>query len=106
MPKYLVSGQYSPEGLRGLQKDKASGRMRAITTAVEGVGGKVECGYFALGENDVYGIVDCPDNITAAALGVAVSATGLLRTRTTALLTAEEVDQALAKSVNYRPPGG
>ena len=106
MPKYLVSGQYSPEGLRGLQKDKASGRMRAITTAVESVGGKVECLYYALGEDDSYAIVDLPDNSTAAALGIAVSAVGAVRTRTTALLTVEEVDGALAKSVNYRPPGG
>jgi hypothetical protein len=28
-----------------------------------------------------------------------------VRTRTTALMTVEEVDQALAKSVNYRAPG-
>ena len=106
MPKYLIRGQYNPEGLRGLQKDKASGRMGAAIAAVESVGGKVDCGYFALGEDDVCAIVDCPDNITAAALGIAVSAAGLLRTRITALLTAEEVDQALAKSVDYRLPGG
>ena len=106
MPKYLTTAQYSPEGLRGLQKDKAAGRLRAVTTAVEGLGGKVECLYYALGEDDSYAIVDLPDNSTAAALGVAVSAVGSVRTRTTALLTVEEVDQALAKSVNYRPPGG
>ena len=106
MAKYLISGQYSPEGLRGLQKDKASGRMRAITTAVESVGGKVECVYFALGEDDSYAIVDMPDNASVAALGIAVSAAGLVRTKTTALMTVEEVDQALTKGVNYRPPGG
>ena len=106
MPKYLTTAQYSPEGLRGLQKDKAAGRLRAVTTAVEGLGGKVECLYYALGEDDSYAIVDLPDNSTAAALGIAVSAVGAVRTRTTALLTVEEVDQALAKSVNYRPPGG
>ena len=106
MPKYLITGQYSPEGLRGLQKDKAAGRLRAVTTAVEGLGGKVECLYYALGEDDSYAIVDLPDNSTAAALGIAVSAVGAVRTRTTALLTVEEVDGALAKSVNYRPPGG
>jgi uncharacterized protein with GYD domain len=105
MAKYLIRAQYSAEGLRGLQKDKASGRMRAATAAVEGLGGKVECMYFALGEDDVVGIMDCPDNITAAALGIAVSAAGLVRTRTTALMTVEEVDQALAKSVSYRAPG-
>ena len=106
MPKYLLSASYTAEGLRGLQRDKASGRLRAVTTAVEGVGGKVECFYNALGPDDAYVIVDLPDNVTAAALGIAVSAAGLARTRTTALLTVEEVDQALAKSVNYRPPGG
>ena len=45
------------------------------------------------------------DNISAAALGVTVSAAGLARTRTTALLTVEETDRALEKSVNYRAPG-
>jgi uncharacterized protein with GYD domain len=106
MPKYLISASYTAEGLRGLQRDKASGRRRAVTTAVEGVGGKVECFYNALGEDDAYIIVDLPDNVTAAAIGVTVSATGLVHTRTTALLTVEEVDQALAKSINYRAPGG
>ena len=105
MAKYLVSGSYSAEGLRGLQKDKASGRRQAVTAAIEGVGGKLECIYFALGEEDVYLIVDMPDNASVAALGIAASATGLVRTRSTALMTVEEVDQALAKSVNYRAPG-
>ena len=105
MPKYLISAQYSAEGLRGLQRDKGSGRRQAVTTVVEGVGGRVECFYNALGEDDAYVIVDLPDHITAAALSIAVSAAGLARTKTTALLTVEEVDQALGKSVNYRPPG-
>jgi uncharacterized protein with GYD domain len=46
-----------------------------------------------------------PDNASVTALGIAASATGLVHTRTTALLTVEEVDQALAKSINYRAPG-
>jgi uncharacterized protein with GYD domain len=106
MPKYLISASYSAEGLKGLQKDKASGRRTAVTAAVEGLGGKVECFYNALGQDDAYIIVDLPDNSTAAAIGVAASATGLVRTRTTALLTVEETDRALEKSVSYRPPGG
>lgn len=105
MPKYLISASYSAEGLQGLQKDKASGRRRAVTAAVEGLGGKVEAVYYALGEDDVYVIVDLPDNATAAALGIAGSASGLIRARTTALLTVEEIDGALAKNVGFRPPG-
>jgi uncharacterized protein with GYD domain len=105
MPKYLISASYSAEGLKGLQKDKASGRRRAVGEAIEAVGGKLEAYYFALGQDDVYAIVDLPDNVTAAALGVAVSAGGLVRTRTTALLTVDETDRALEKSVSYRGPG-
>ncbi|TMJ53832.1 MAG: GYD domain-containing protein [Alphaproteobacteria bacterium] len=105
MPKYLISASYSAEGLRGLQKDKASGRRQAVTAAVEGLGGKVECFYNALGADDVYVIVDLPDNSTGAVIGVTASATGLVRTRTTALLTVEETDRALERTINYRPPG-
>ena len=105
MPKYLIAASYSPEGLQGLRRDKATARRQAITTAIESLGGKLECEYFALGEHDVYLIADLPDNVSATALGIATSATGLVRTSTTALMTTEEVDRALEKSVNYRAPG-
>jgi uncharacterized protein with GYD domain len=105
MPKYMISASYSAEGLRGLQRDKASGRRQAVTAAVEGLGDKVESVYSALGEDDVYVIVDLPDHVSVAAMGIAGSATGLIRTRTTALMTVEEVDRALEKTVNYRAPG-
>jgi len=105
MAKYLVQAAYSAEGLKGLQKDKASGRRQAVTNAVEGLGGKVDAMYFALGEHDVLLIVDMPDVVSGAALGLRVSATGLVRTKTTSLLTIEETDRALAKTVDYRAPG-
>ena len=88
-----------------MQRDKASGRQQAVRTALEGLGGRLEAAYFALGEDDVYLIVDLPDNISAAAVGITASATGLVRTRTIALMTVEEVDQALVKNINYRAPG-
>ena len=105
MPKYLIQGSYTAEGLKGLQKDKASGRRAAITTAAEGLGGKVDAVYYALGEHDVFVIVDLPNIQAATALSVAASASGLVRASTVPLLTVEEADQALSKSINYRPPG-
>jgi uncharacterized protein with GYD domain len=50
-------------------------------------------------------IADLPDNTTATAFGVAGSASGLVRTRTTALVTVEEVGRALEKSVSFGVPG-
>ena len=102
MPKYLVEAAYSADGLKGLQKDKATGRRAVVTKAVEGLGGKVEAFYYALGDHDVISIVDLSNAVSATALALAASATGLVRTKTTALLTVEETDQALGKKVDFR----
>lgn len=106
MAKYLIEASYTAEGLKGLQKDKASGRKQAVTKLLESLEGKLEAMYFAMGEHDVILIVDVADIVTGAALSLGVSATGLVRTKSTALLTVEEADRALAKKVHYRSPGG
>lgn len=105
MAKYLITASYSAEGLKGLQRDKATGRRDAVRQAVESLGGRLEAYYFAFGEDDVVSIVDLPSNVAASALSLAVSATGRVRTRTTPLLTAEEVDQSLGTKVTYRGAG-
>jgi len=76
-----------------------------MMSLAEGLGGKLDAVYFALGDHDVVVIVDLPNIQAATALSVGVSASGLVRTKTTALLTVDEADQALGKSINYRPPG-
>lgn len=105
MAKYLVLGTYTSEGLKGLQKDKGSGRRDATRQAVESLGGKIEAYYYGFGEHDTVCIFDFPDNVAAAAFSGAVSMAGLIRTQTIPLLTVEEVDKALGAAVNYRAPG-
>ncbi|HKS89901.1 MAG TPA: GYD domain-containing protein [Stellaceae bacterium] len=105
MAKYLIHASYSAEGLKGLYKDKASGRLAAVRQTCESVGGKLECMYYALGEDDVVIIADLPDNVAASALSLTASATGLVRTRTTALLTVEETDRALGTTIRFRGAG-
>jgi uncharacterized protein with GYD domain len=73
--------------------------------SLAGVGGKLEAVYYAFGETDVFIVAECPDNISAAAVSLMVSAAGLVQTKTIPLLSIEEVDQALSKQVNYRGPG-
>lgn len=65
----------------------------------------MEAFYFAFGENDAYVILDLADNLTAAAISLAVTSTGAVSTKTTVLLTAEEIDQAAKSPVDYQPPG-
>lgn len=105
MPKYLVQASYTAEGTKGLLKDGGSKRRAAAEAAVKGLGGRLEAFYFAFGETDVYVIADVPDNVSAAAISLVVSASGAVRTKTTVLLTPEEMDQATKKTVSYRPPG-
>ena len=105
MPKYLIQASYTPEGLKGLANDSASGRRADVQSAVRELGGKVEAFYFAFGADDVIIILDLPNNVTAAAVGLTTAGTGAVRVRTTPLLTVEEVDKALEVQMQYRAPG-
>ena len=105
MPKYLVRVSYTSDGVKGLMKDKASGRRAAVAKLIESDGGKLEAFYFAFGADDAISIVDLPNNTAAAAFSLAVNAAGLAKLSVTPLLTVEEMDASLGKSVTYRPPG-
>lgn len=105
MPKYLVKASYTAEGLKGVLREGGSGRLDAVQKLVAGLGGSVEAFYFAFGTTDVYTILDLPDNVSAAAIGLTVSSTGTVRTETVVLIAPEEIDQATKKSVDFRPAG-
>ena len=105
MPKYLVTASYTADGAKGLLKDGGTKRRQAVEAAIKGMGGRVEAFYFAFGEHDVYAIVDAPDNAAIAAMTIAVAAAGGAVSRTTVLLSPEELDQAAKKKPNYTPPG-
>jgi uncharacterized protein with GYD domain len=107
MPKYLVRSSYSTEGVKGLLKDGGSKRRQVVEEAAKAVGGKLEAYYFAFGEDDVITIIDFPDNVTAAAASLVVTASGAGRSSVTVLMTPEEVDRTakIAATATYRAPG-
>ena len=105
MAKFLVHGAYSVEGAKGLLKDGGSKRRSAIKDLIEKAGGRLESLYFAFGRDDFFLVVDLPDNATAAAVSLAVAASGAATAQTVVLMTPEEVDAATKKTVAYRPPG-
>ena len=105
MPKYLIQLSYTAEGAKGVLKEGGSHRRAVVEETLQALNAKVEAFYFAMGEYDVYVIVDAPDNTTMAAVSMAVNATGAGSFRTTVLLTPEEIDAATKKAVDYRAPG-
>jgi uncharacterized protein with GYD domain len=105
MPKYLMQVSYTADGAKGLLKDGGSKRRAAAKALIESVGGTLEAMYFALGETDVVVICDLPDATSGAAAAIALGASGSVTTKTTALLTVEEIDAAVKKSATYTAPG-
>lgn len=109
MPYYLLSIGLNAETTKKLTVTPED-RRSAASKALEAIGGKLKDYFFALGRHDAIVIVEFPNNVTAAAAGMLLGATGAFtHVETTALLTMEEAMEAMAKagktSKDYRPPG-
>jgi uncharacterized protein with GYD domain len=105
MQKYLFYGSYTPEGYIGLLSEGGSERIGAAKRALQSVGGSLEAFYYSNGEQDFYIIVNLPDNVSSTAITLAGNASGTFRIRAIALLTPEEMDEAVKIKVDFRPPG-
>lgn len=106
MAYYMVQVAYTAEACAALVKNPQN-RVEAVRPAVERLGGTIEGAWFAFGEYDVVVIVQFPDNVSAAALSLAVAAGGALKAqKTTPLLTVEEAMEAMRKAggSGYQPP--
>ena len=82
-------------------------RTEAIRAVVERLGGNIEGGWLAFGEYDIVDILNFPENVSAAALSIALSAGGAVKAiKTTPLMTVEEGIAAMKKAgeAGYRPP--
>jgi uncharacterized protein with GYD domain len=105
MARYLIVANYTAEGDQGLLKVGGSARRSSVTEMVEKLGGRVDTFDYAFGEDDVFVVVELPDNVTAAAISLAIGASGLVATRTIVLLTPEDIDAAADKHAEYQGPG-
>ena len=65
----------------------------------------LEAFYYSCDEEDFYIIVNLPDYISATAVTLAGNASGTFSIRATELLTPEQMDEAVRKKVDFRPPG-
>lgn len=107
MALYLTRFSYTPEAWARLAK-KPEDRRDAARKYIEAVGGKLHGFWYAFGEYDGYNLWEAPDNVSMAAVAIALGGGGALsKSETTPLLTVEETLEALGRvsSVAYRPPG-
>ncbi len=105
MPKYLVEFSYTDEGIKGVLKEGGTKRREATEKLIRSVGGTLEAYYFAFGESDGFLIADVPDHVSMAAISLTAGASGAVKSKTTVLMTPEQIDEVLKKTPSYRPPG-
>ena len=107
MPLYLTRFSYTPETwarLINIPED----RRRAATTYIESVGGTLHGFWYAFGPHDGYTLWEAPDNVSMAAVALAIGGGGALSSlETTVLLSVDETIDALRKAegIRYQPPG-
>src|SRR5512145_1179457 len=107
MPLYLSRFSYTPETWARLIGNPED-RRKAAQSYIESVGGKLQGFWYGFGAHDGYTLWEAPDNVSMAAVALAIGAGGALsEVETTVLLTVDETLQALRKAgqVKYRPPG-
>ncbi|MGK0274241.1 MAG: hypothetical protein ACI9N0_000615 [Ilumatobacter sp.] len=106
MAKYMITANYSSDGMKGVLADGGTSRKAAVEALAAGVGGTVDAVYFSFGQQDVIIICDLPDEASVATIAMTVASTGaVISTGSMPLLTAEEVDAAAKNSPAYRAPG-
>jgi uncharacterized protein with GYD domain len=107
MPLYLTRFSYTPEAWAKLMQNPED-RRAAAREYIESVGGKLHGFWYAFGDHDGYNLWEAPDNVSMAAVGIAIGGGGALKSlQTTVLLSVEEALDAMRKaaSIRYRRPG-
>ena len=79
--------------------------MARSNASIEGLGGTLECFYYAFGADDLLLIADLPNDEAAAAFSMFVNAAGALTVSCTVLIAPEAIDDSISKNVAYRKPG-
>ena len=108
MARYLVQASYTPEAWAA-QLRNPQDRRQVLAPLLERLGGRLETLDYAFGDYDVVSIVELPDNVSAAALALAIMAGGAMKAyKTTPLMSSAEGLEAMRKAAEaaatYRPP--
>lgn len=106
MAYYLVQASYTPQAIAAMVK-KPQDRAAAVRPIIEKAGGKLHGLWFTFGDTDIVAIAEMPNNVSAAALSMAIGASGAMSSyRSTPLLTSGEAVEAMqqAAAVSYQPP--
>jgi uncharacterized protein with GYD domain len=106
MSYYLIQASYAPQAIAAMIQ-KPQDRAAAVRPMIEKAGGKLHGLWFTFGDSDIVAIAEMPNNVSAAAVSMAIGATGTMSSyRSTAMMTSVEAVEAMQKagSVSYKAP--
>ncbi len=107
MPMYLSRFSYTPETWARLIANPED-RRKAARTYIESVGGTLHGFWYAFGAHDGLTLWEAPDDVSMAAVALAIGSGGAVTNlETTVLMSVEDTMAALttARGISYRPPG-
>jgi uncharacterized protein with GYD domain len=108
MSVYMIQASYTSQAWAAMT-NKPEHREQVFRNLCEQAGAKYVGSYYCFGEYDVIAFYDAPDTKTAAAVSIAVTAAGHLKSaKTTTLLTDTEGFEVMKKagSLKVPPPAG
>lgn len=106
MAYYLIQASYAPAAIAAMVKNPQD-RAAAVRPMIEKAGGTLHGLWFAFGDSDIVAIAEMPNNVSAAALSMAIGASGAMSSyRSTALMTSGEAVEAMQKAAaaSYQAP--
>ncbi len=98
MSLYMAAFGYKPEVWAGLIKSPEN-RTETVSRILEDAGCKLKGLWYGFGEGDGFALIEAPDNVTTAAVVIAITSSGAFRKfETTVLMTQDELLEALEKA--------
>jgi len=88
VPHYILMLKYTDQGVKDIKN--TAQRIQSITKALEAMGGKVNALFACMGEYDLIGFGEAPNDDVAMSLAMLIGAQGTARTTT---IKAFPVDQ-------------
>jgi uncharacterized protein with GYD domain len=93
MARYVILINWTNQGVQAA-KDTTQRAEQAIQV-IEQMGGRMETLLWTLGRYDIVGIIEAPDDETAAAIGLRTAQPGAIRTELLRAFDAEEMGRIL-----------
>ena len=107
MPTFMVQASYTNTAW-GMLVQRTENRMEALKPMMDRLEGRILSWYYTFGDYDVVVVFEVPNNVTAAAVSMAIAGSGAVKEfKTTVLMSPDEGFDAmlLAQGAGYRQPG-